>query len=85
MKILLLLFYYRLTADRSVILKLSGPIKSHWAKSLNLNLDNLMSNGDYKEKYRLQMVKWGENMRKQDYGYFCRAAIDMYNGKIQLN
>lgn len=26
------------------------------------------------------MVKWGEDMRKKDYGYFCSAAIDMYNG-----
>lgn len=27
------------------------------------------------------MAKWGEDMRKKDYGYFCRAAIDMYNGR----
>lgn len=26
------------------------------------------------------MVKWGEDMRKKDYGYFCHAAIDMYDG-----
>lgn len=26
------------------------------------------------------MAKWGEDVRNKDYGYFCRAAIDMYNG-----
>lgn len=63
----------------SVILRLSGPIKSHWAKSLNLDIDGLLGDGKYKENYRLEMAKWGEDVRKQDHGYFCRAAIDMYN------
>jgi len=66
--------------QKSVIIRLSGPIKTHWAKSLDLNIDQLLGNGEYKEKYRLEMAKWGEDMRKEDYGYFCRAAIDMYNG-----
>lgn len=30
------------------------------------------------------MVKWGEDIRNKDYGYFCRAAIEMYNGNKQL-
>lgn len=30
----------------------------------------------------MEMCKWGEDTRKQDHGYFCRAAIDMYNGKM---
>lgn len=30
------------------------------------------------------MTKWGEDMRRKDYGYFCRAAIDMYNGTTKL-
>ncbi|XP_034940253.1 phosphomevalonate kinase [Chelonus insularis] len=65
--------------EKSVIIKLSGPIKSHWAQACNLNLNELLSDGEYKEEYRIQMVKWGENIRKKDYGYFCRAAIKMYN------
>jgi len=47
---------------------------------LNLDIDQLLGQGEYKEKYRLEMSKWGENIRKEDYGYFCRAAINMYNG-----
>jgi len=30
------------------------------------------------------MVKWSEDVRKKDYGYFCRAAINMYNGTAKL-
>ncbi|XP_011308199.1 phosphomevalonate kinase [Fopius arisanus] len=70
-----------LGSDFTVIIKISGPIKSHWAKSRNLDLDRLLSDGEYKEKYRLEMIKWGEDRRRQDHGYFCRAAIDMYNAR----
>lgn len=61
-------------------MRLSGPIKTHWAKFRGLDIDQLLGHGEYKEKYRLQMSKWGEDLRNKDYGYFCRAAIDMYNG-----
>lgn len=73
--------FVRIGADRSVTVKLSGPIKSHWAKSLGLDIDQLLGDGEYKENYRLKMAKWGETMRKKDHGYFCREAIEMYNGK----
>lgn len=66
--------------SESVIIKISGPIKNHWAQTLNLDLDKLMSDGEYKEKYRSDMIKWSEDIRKQDYGYFCRAAVEMYKG-----
>ncbi|XP_011500720.1 PREDICTED: phosphomevalonate kinase isoform X1 [Ceratosolen solmsi marchali] len=71
--------YKRLGGDKSVIIKLSGPIKTHWAKSKNLNTTKLFSDGEYKEQYRLEMAKWGEKIRNENYGYFCRAAIEMYN------
>ncbi|KZC12671.1 Phosphomevalonate kinase [Dufourea novaeangliae] len=71
----------RIGSDNSVIIKLSGPIKSYWAKSLNLDIDELLGDGEYKENYRLEMAKWGESIRQTDYGYFCRAAIDMYNAR----
>ncbi|XP_051174706.1 probable phosphomevalonate kinase [Leptopilina boulardi] len=73
--------FERLGGEKSVILKLSGPIKSHWANSLNLDLSQLLGDGPFKEKYRLEMVKWGEDTRNKDYGYFCRAAIEMYDVK----
>lgn len=59
---------------------MSGPIKSHWAKIKNLDAKQLFGDGEYKEAYRLEMTKWGEDMRNKDYGYFCRAAILMYDG-----
>ncbi|XP_030020133.2 phosphomevalonate kinase [Manduca sexta] len=61
-------------ADKCEIIKISQPIKSHWAKEKNLNLNELLSDSTYKEQYRLDMIKWGEEMRNKDYGYFCRAA-----------
>lgn len=75
-----MIFFNRIGFDNSVIIKLSGPIKSHWAKSLGLDIEQLLGDGRYKENYRFEMAKWGENIRNKDYGYFCRAAIDMYNG-----
>ncbi|XP_006620089.1 phosphomevalonate kinase [Apis dorsata] len=73
------ILYERIGSDNSVIIKISAPIKSHWAKSHGLNIDQLMGDGKYKENYRLEMVKWGEHIRNTDQGYFCRAALDIYN------
>ncbi|KAL0131961.1 hypothetical protein PUN28_000021 [Cardiocondyla obscurior] len=73
------ILYNRIGSQRSAIVRLSGPIKTHWAKSLGLDINQLLGDGEYKEKYRLEMVKWSENMRRKDYSYFCRAAVDMYN------
>jgi len=75
---------FRIGAQRSTIIRLSGPIKTHWSKSLGLDINQLLGSGEYKEKYRLEMIKWSEDIRRKDYGYFCRAAIDMYNGTTKL-
>ncbi|KAL4710953.1 hypothetical protein ACJJTC_017918 [Scirpophaga incertulas] len=56
------------------IIKISAPIKSHWAKENNLDLNELLSHSEYKEQYRLEMISWSESMRDKDYGYFCRQA-----------
>ncbi|XP_004522686.1 probable phosphomevalonate kinase [Ceratitis capitata] len=61
--------------DRSQIVRISEPIKTEWAKRLNLNLNELLSDGPYKEKYRKDMIEWSEDVRAKDYGYFCRAAM----------
>lgn len=60
--------------DRCEIIKISQPIKSHWAKEKNLNLNEMLSDSEYKEQYRLDMIKWSDEMRDQDYGCFCREA-----------
>ncbi|GBP07718.1 Phosphomevalonate kinase [Eumeta japonica] len=63
-----------LLSDKCQILKISEPIKSHWAKMKNLNLDDLLSDKEYKEQYRLEMINWSDEMREKDYGCFCRTA-----------
>ncbi|XP_015172024.1 PREDICTED: phosphomevalonate kinase isoform X2 [Polistes dominula] len=73
------ILHKRLGDDKSVIIKVSGPIKTHWSKNLGLDLNKLLDSSEYKEQYRLEMIKWSESIRKKDNGYFCRAAIDMYN------
>lgn len=64
------------------MIKISQPIKSHWAKEKNLNLNELLSDSEYKEQYRLDMINWSDEMRSVDYGYFCRIACQ--NGKQYL-
>lgn len=34
----------------------------------------MLSDSEYKEQYRLDMIKWSDEMRDQDYGCFCREA-----------
>lgn len=29
------------------------------------------------------MINWSENIRKTDQGYFCRAAVQMANGRTE--
>lgn len=60
--------------DQCDVIKISEPIKSHWAKEKNLDLKELLGDGEYKEKYRKDMIEWSDEIRKTDYGYFCRVA-----------
>ncbi|XP_045538848.1 phosphomevalonate kinase [Papilio machaon] len=64
----------KILLDKCEIIKISKPIKSHWAKVKGLNLDELLSDGKYKEQYRLDMIQWSEEMRFKDYGCFCHSA-----------
>ncbi|XP_057369161.1 phosphomevalonate kinase-like [Daphnia carinata] len=65
---------------KSVIIRISAPIKEHWSKLKGLDMDQLMSDSAYKEKYRIEMISWGEEKRAQDPSFFCRSAIQMFNG-----
>nr|CAG4635131.1 EOG090X0FYC [Alona affinis] len=64
----------------SVVMRLSAPIKQHWAESLNLDLKELLSDGRFKEDHRAQMIAWGEKERAKDPSIFCQSAIQMSNG-----
>jgi len=64
--------------ERSVIIRLSGPLKECFAKDNGLDYEKLLSASDYKEKYREEMITWSEEIRNKDYTYFCKAAISKY-------
>ena len=71
---------FLVSIPNSVIIRISAPIKKYWSESKGLDMDKLMSDGAYKEKYRTEMIIWGEEKRAQDSGFFCRTAIEMFNG-----
>ncbi|XP_015115450.1 phosphomevalonate kinase [Diachasma alloeum] len=75
------ILFKTLDSDDIAMIKISGPIKRHWAKTRRLDFNKLLTDGEYKENHRREMIKWGEDIRNKDPGYFCRAAIDMYNAK----
>ncbi|KAJ8918913.1 hypothetical protein NQ315_016815 [Exocentrus adspersus] len=62
--------------DKCTIVRISAPLKSCYAQTHALDLKELMSDGPYKEKYRLDMINWSDEVRKKDPGYFCKAACD---------
>ena len=55
--------------------RLSGPLKKAYADEHNLDFQELLSDGPYKEKYRKDMIAWGEARRKLDPGYFPRLVM----------
>ncbi|KAK9738160.1 Phosphomevalonate kinase [Popillia japonica] len=67
--------------DKAEILRISEPIKSHYASYLNLNLEELLSSNCYKETYRQEMIIWSDEVRKKDPGYFCNLACSKAVGK----
>lgn len=78
-KITYLLIYFRISKEKCEIVRISEPIKSSYAKTHNLDLSQLMADTPYKEQYRLDMIKWSEEVRHKDYGYFCKAACENGN------
>lgn len=64
----------RLGTEKAQIIRISEPIKRHWADSKGLNLSELLGDGAYKERYRKEMIEWSDARRQEDYGVFCRAA-----------
>lgn len=76
----LIFYWFRLDPNQAIVLKISAPIKSFWAKSNNLNFDHLLSASSYKEQHRRAMIDWSEEERCKDPGIFCRQAVEMYEG-----
>ncbi|EDV98759.1 probable phosphomevalonate kinase [Drosophila grimshawi] len=66
----------RRLSDRSLIVRISEPIKREWARKLQLDMGAMLSDGPYKEQYRRDMIIWSDEVRQRDYGFFCRAAME---------
>ena len=66
--------------EKSVIIRLSGPLKQCYAEDHGLDYSRLLDSSDYKEKYRKDMISWSEKIRNENPSYFCHKAIDMYKG-----
>lgn len=60
----------------ATIIHISEPIKRAFAEMHNLDLDELMSSSQYKERFRRHMVRWGEAERQKDPAIFCRKALE---------
>ncbi|XP_029820016.1 phosphomevalonate kinase [Manacus vitellinus] len=72
-----MLQHYRgLGPDVCTILRLSGPLKEQYAKEHGLNFQRLLDASAYKETFRQDMIHWGEEKRRADPGFFCRAAVE---------
>lgn len=69
------IFQKRIGEENCALLRLSGPLKEQYAKEHSLEYNCLLDASSYKEKYRLDMIKWGESMREKDPDYFCRLSI----------
>lgn len=77
--ILFMIYNFSIGSDRSEIIRISEPIKSHWAKEKGLNLTELLSDGPYKEQYRKEMILWSDSVRCNNPGFFCNASIQKCN------
>ena len=61
-----------LGTDDCEIIRCSAPLKQAYAEEHGLDFKELLSDGPYKEKYRADMIAWGELRREADPGFFCR-------------
>lgn len=63
--------------DRCNTIRLSGPLKYEYAKQNGLDFNRLLDSSTYKEFYRQDMIRWGEEKRNADPPYFCRLAVQL--------
>lgn len=63
--------------DRCDVIRLSGPLKYEYARQNGLDFNRLLDSSTYKEFYRQDMIRWGEEKRNEDPSYFCRLAVQM--------
>uniref|UniRef100_A0A8D0U703 Phosphomevalonate kinase n=1 Tax=Sus scrofa TaxID=9823 RepID=A0A8D0U703_PIG len=74
----------RLGADVCAILRLSGPLKEQYAQEHGLDFQRLLDASTYKESYRKDMIRWGQEKRQADPGFFCRKIVEGVSQPIWL-
>ena len=52
-----------LKGSDALIIRISGPLKRCYAENHGLDFETLLSADAYKEKHRLAMIKWSEEIR----------------------
>lgn len=62
-------------SQRCETIRISEPIKRHWAAIEGLNLQQLLGDGPYKERYRRQMIEWSDEIRSRRPDFFCQSAF----------
>ena len=60
----------------SEIIRISEPIKAHWAKEKGLMLDKLLGSDPYKETHRKEMIEWSDKVRAEKPDFFCKIAYE---------
>ncbi|XP_017658870.1 phosphomevalonate kinase isoform X2 [Nannospalax galili] len=68
--------YKQLGANVCVVLRLSGPLKEQYAQEHGLDFQRLLDASTYKEAYRRDMIRWGEEKRQTDPGFFCKKIVE---------
>ncbi|XP_040394545.1 phosphomevalonate kinase isoform X1 [Cygnus olor] len=58
------------------VLRLSAPLKERYAEEHGLDFQRLLDASTYKETYRQDMIRWGEEKRRADPGFFCRTVVE---------
>uniref|UniRef100_A0A2P2ICV3 Phosphomevalonate kinase n=1 Tax=Hirondellea gigas TaxID=1518452 RepID=A0A2P2ICV3_9CRUS len=72
-------FLNSLSDGVAVIMRLAGPIKKQYAIDHGLDYTKLLSTSSYKEKYRYDMIAWGEKVRNQTPTFFIDKEIETKN------
>ena len=64
-----------LGAATAEIGRLSAPLKQAYALEHGLDYEELLTDGPYKEKYRKDMIAWGERRREKEPGFFAQLVM----------
>ncbi|VIO97974.1 phosphomevalonate kinase, putative [Brugia malayi] len=62
-----------------IICGISYPLKEEYAQLNGIDAERLKYDAQYKEIYRQDMISWGEGIRSNDSGYFCRKVLAKAN------